>query len=229
MRSHSRLAFVLPAVTLAGCGQVGTSSRSTSNSSTSKTTVPSQPTTPVSPLTTGERAIVVAIAKLPRGGDYPNPVAAKSNAINSGAGCPSMTGVKPRTALTAAKATAIENTIGSELRGGHATFVRDFDRAMLDVPHNGFAQLFGPSLGANPMESSFTTADVSVESLINDDSLASAVTSACGRAVVAASWRVVFCSPSTAVKACDPGITTTELMINRGGRWLIWYVGSGLQ
>jgi hypothetical protein len=148
--------------------------------------------------------------------------------MNTGVGCPSLNGVTSTTTLTPALAAVLENFIASELATSNPSFVRSFDRTLLNLPNHGFAQLFGPSFGTSA-PAPLGLNDFAVEPLSSDRSLASDVVSACGQAVVAASWRIVFCDGGTPVQACDPGITTTELVIDRSETWMVWYLGSGVQ
>ncbi|WP_160290373.1 hypothetical protein [Ferrimicrobium acidiphilum] len=215
--------LVRSAVTLAACGQAASRPNNTQKATTS-----TKARTPRTALSIKEQAIVTAIANLPVNTTYPNFVPAKTAGVNSGAGCPSTLNVDRSATLTSNEAVALENSINADLSAKNSSFVRYFDRALLDMPSNGFAQLFGQNFGST-VSGSYTLADVSTEPLASDGSLANSVSSACGSSVMRASWRIVFCSPNTAVNACDPVITTTELAIDRNGQWLIWYLGSGLQ
>lgn len=222
LERYPKLVLVLSAVTLTACGQAASRPNTTQKATTTKARTPS------TALSINEQAIVTAIAKLPVNTTYPNFVPAKTGGVNSGAGCPSTLNVDRSATLTSNEAIVLENSINADLSAKNSSFVRYFDRALLDMPSNGFAQLFGQNFGST-VSGSYTLADVSTEPLASDGSLANSVSSACGSSVMRASWRIVFCSPNTAVNACDPGITTTELAIDRNGQWLIWYLGSGLQ
>lgn len=224
---HSWIAkscFGISAISLAACDQTA----GTSTSTTAATTTTTVPATTTTTLTANEKAIVAAIAKLPVNATHPNFVLAKTGAVNSGAGCPSTDALDQSAVLTINGAVDLENMIYSDLAGRNTTFVNYFDRAILETPQDGFAQLFASNFGSSS-QGTLSSANISVERLSADSSLASSISAACGPTVTNASWRIIFCSVGIAVAACDPGITTTELAINRNGTWLIWYVGSGLQ
>ena len=218
---HSWIAkscFGISAILLAACDQTAGTSTSTTAATTTTTTM----------LTANEQAIVAAIAKLPVNATHPNFVLAKTGAVNSGAGCPSTDALDQSAVLTINGAVYLENMIYSDLAGRNTTFVNYFDRAILETPQDGFAQLFASNFGSSS-QGTLSSANISVERLSADSSLASSISAACGPTVTNASWRIIFCSVGIAVAACDPGITTTELAINRNRTWLIWYLGSGLQ
>ena len=223
LETYPKLVLVLSAVMLAACGQAASRPNNTQKATTTTKARP-----PSTALSINEQAIVAAIAKLPVNTTYPNFVPAKTGGLNSGAGCPSTLNVDRSATLTSNEAVALENSINADLSAKNSSFVRYFDRVLLDMPSNGFAQLFGQNFGST-VSGSYTSANVSTEPLASDGSLANSVSSACGTSVMRASWRIVFCGPNTAVNACNPGITTTELAIDRDGQWLIWYLGSGLQ
>jgi len=223
LKRYPTLVLILSAVTLAACGQAASKPNTAQ-----KATTTTKARTPSTVLSTNEQAIVTAIANLPVNTTYPNFVPAKTGGVNSGAGCPSTLNLDRSATLTSNEAALLENSINADLSAKNPSFVRYFDRALLDMPNNGFAQLFGQNFGTTA-SGSYSLADVSTEPLASDGSLANTVSSACGSSVMGASWRIVCCSPNTAVNACDPGITTTELAIDRNGHWLIWYLGSSLQ
>lgn len=223
--NYRHLVLFAAPLLLGACGQT-TNGGATATTSTTTSTVVGTTTTTTLP--GNIQAIVAAINKLPVSTTYPNFVAAKTGAVNGGAGCPSSVGVDSSAMLTTAEAAALENSIYTDLAAQNTDFITYFDRAMLDTPHEGFAQLFAQSFGTT-FSGLYSENQVGVERLSGDSSLASAVNSACGSVVVDASWRVIFCGTTTYVSGCDPGLTTTELLINRNGKWLIWYLGSGLQ
>ncbi len=223
-RRYLNLVLLTPTLMLAACGQPANKSGAGSRGTT--TTKADAPGTKLSP---NELAIVTAIARLPANGTYPNPVpAAKAAAYLGVAGCPSTVNVDRSATLTPGEAATLENSVDADLMARNPSFIRYFDRTLLDMPRDGFAQLFGQNFGSK-VNGSFTQADISTEALLADHQLAHSVSSACGSAAMQASWRLVFCNPNTVVSACDPGITTTELAIDRNGQWFIWYLGSGLQ
>ena len=218
------LVLLLSTMTLAACGHQANASGGGSPGNTIPKTE-----APVAKLSANEQAIVIAIARLPVNGTYPKPVLTKKAAsLGVVAGCPSTSNLARAATLTPGEAAALENSVDVDLSAKNLSFIRDFDRTLLDLPRNGFAQLFGQNLGTT-VTGSFTAADISSEPLVADRQLANSVSSACGSAAMQASWRIVFCNPNTVVSACNPGITTTELAIDRSGKWLIWYLGSGLQ
>lgn len=219
---YSKLVLVLSAVTLAGCTQAGRPSTTQKMTSTTKAT------TSATHLSANEQTIATAIANLPVNATYPSFVPAKTGGVNSSAGCPSNLNVNQSAVLTTNEAAALENSINADLSAKNSNFVRYFDRAMLDIPGNGFAKLFGQNFGS-AVSGSYTSTAVSTEPIARDSSLANSVSAACGSSIMSASWRIVFCSPVTTANACGPGITTTELALNRNGQWFIWYLGSGLQ
>lgn len=223
LKRYPKLVLVLSTVTLTACGH--TVNRS---GTTRKAITTTRAHAPGTRLSANEQAIAAAIARLPVNDTYPSPMPAKTGGVNSGAGCPSTLKVDRSATLTPNEAAVLENAINAELMAKNSSFVRHFDRTLLDIPRNGFAQLFGQNFGSR-LIGSLTLADVSTGPLTADHPLANSVSSACGSAVSGASWKIVFCGPTTAVSACDPGITTTELAIDRNGKWLIWYLNSGLQ
>jgi len=206
LKRHPTLALILSAVTLAACGRAA-SKPNTAQQATTTT----KARTPSTVLSTNEQAIVTAIANLPVNTTYPNFVPTKTGGVNSGAGCPSTLNLDRSATLTSNEAVVLENSINADLSAKDSSFVRYFDRALLAMPNNRFAQLFGHNLGSTA-SGSYSLADVSTEPLASDGSLANTVSSACGNA---RKLDNCVCSPNSAVNACDPGTTTTELAMDR--------------
>ena len=55
------------------------------------------------------------------------------------------------------------------------------------------------------------------------------INNACGHALVDGSWMVSYCSPGTRFSLCDPGVSTSSLVLQRSGTWLTWYQSAGYQ
>lgn len=224
-RLVTRLAFLaLFPVVLVGCGPAAHRLGASPPTVRAPDAVVSTSTT-VDPVVS---QIDAAIAALRGNPTYPAAIPARTDAVNSGVGCPSLAGVDVSATPALAHVVALENAIEMDLASRNDAFVGYFDQTLLAMPENGFAQLFVPSFG-DTSGVPLGVPEVELQPLHGDPTLAGSVGGACGKAVVSASWRVVFCNGATQVAACDPGITTTELVIDRNRTWLVWYVGSGLQ
>lgn len=74
----------------------------------------------------------------------------------------------------------------------------------------------------NPDRHGFLARQIEVQPALNNV-YGAGLSRMCGRWTVARSWTVEFCGSTVkSFSNCDPGLTSTDLFLDRRGHWLLW-------